>query len=301
MNNNINQSPDNGQGYDSPDNGQGTNAPDNNGQGQWAGKTDDSMFDFEGQGILDNPAPTDGQGDGEQEYVDQELDKGEQPTSNWAEKFETPEEMYAHYQKLEKSYNNLRPKLTKTAMELSALKRNPTQQKIDQYQQYPQSQQYQYQQPQPQYYRNQQTGQVYQQPYQNPYAGIDEYVQQAIQPIREQQEDLKLQNEIARIAVNPDFEALSPEIVKVFQSTPQLWNVPNALETAYHIARSKIGTKELSRAVSNARQEAYKNREIKEINGSDRTRKANTQQKSTEEQLADDILSGANRGSSLFR
>jgi hypothetical protein len=296
MENNINLAPEQGQGSVSPEQGQGTQPPEQ-GQGDWLNSNNDNLFDFEGQGLIEQDAPEQGQGE---ETIETDPIQPSEQTTNWADKFNSPEEMYAHYQKLEKSYNNLRPKLTKTAMELSALRKQPPQPQ-QQYQP-PQTQPQQQYQP-PQYYQDPHTGQIYpQQPQLNPYEEIDRYVQQAVQPIREQQEDLKMQNEIAKLAASaPDFDALAPEIVKVFQSTPQLWNIPNPLEVAYHIARSRTGTQELSKAVSNARQEAYKNREIKELNGSERTKNATQAQKSDAEQLADDILSGSSRGSSLFR
>jgi hypothetical protein len=247
---------------------------------------------LEGQGTEpagDEPiiAPPDaGQGEG---IVVEEGDgtqpgEGAAPVS-WQDKYKTPEEMYGAMQKLEQSYENLRPKFTKTAMELSQLKKQSAQ---------PPAQQEQppaapTAQPQP-------TAQP------NPIDTILGYVNAQIQPVREQNEELMMQNTVIRLAQeNPDFKELAPKVQDILKNKPALWNLDDPIETALEIARAQNMKANMGRIVADVKQEVYGDREVKVLNGTQRTAPNQSQpQKTEEERIREGILDSVRYNKSIF-
>jgi len=203
------------------------------------------------------------------------------------------------YEKLKKSYDNLRPKFTQVTQELSKLRRQ------HQNSQQPQHNQQNPQQPQ----HNQQNSQQQvpnPQPQQrfapNP---IVNAVKQIVQPMQEQIAQMELKNEVARMATTKeDFNEVSPKMYEVLEQNPDFWNLgtQKALEIAYSVARTQMLESQMTQAVDEARQQAYQNRQVKEITGDEKTR-VNTQsnnQKSPEQQIIDDILSVGSKGDIYF-
>lgn len=205
----------------------------------------------------------------------------------WSSKFKTPEEIYAEYKKLEKSYNHLRPEYTKLTQELSNIRKTSTTSDPGQGQsQVPNV-----------------TPNV--NPQVNPNNQIIDTVKNLIQPIQEQQSALEMQNEVAKMAHGKkDFQEVAPELQNVLSQNPELWNLgtTRALEIAYSVAKTKLIETQVTQAVEQASQQSYKNKEVKVLTGGERPKVAgnSTDTASPEESIISEILGVSGGGNHIF-
>lgn len=225
----------------------------------------------------------------------------------WSNEYKTPEEMYQELQKLKKSYNHLRPEYTRVTQELSKLRK---QYEDNQPQTDPQQQTQEYQ---GQVYTDPNTGRPYTfDEYGNPYYvdtqqdqvnPVREYLNQVLTPIQQQMIEFQMQNEVAKLAVNrQDFKEVAPAMKEILQKNPELWKLgtDRALDIAYNYARASLLDKQMQQAVSDAKQQAYRNKEVKTLVGTDRPRpNTQTTQTSPADMIKQNILSDLNN-SSIF-
>lgn len=230
---------------------------------------------------------------------------GEENTvPSWQQEYKSPDEMYEELQRVKKSYNHLRPEYTKVTQELSKLRKQHEDNQLDTDPQQAQ--------------QGQQTGEVYTDPvtgrpysfdqYGNPFfvdtqqgadvlSQVQSYLQQAVAPLQQQMAEVQMQNEVAKLATNkPDFKEVAPTMKQILEQTPELWNLgtDRALDIAYNYARASLLEQQMGKAVSDAKEQTYRNKEIKTLVGTDRAR-PNTQntQPSVEEQIKQSILGEA--------
>lgn len=199
-----------------------------------------------------------------------------QNTVDWQTEFKTPEEMYAALQKSKQSYENLRPQYTKATMELSNLRKSSRQVVDNQGQADPQK------------------GDTL--PADNdPVNMLLNKVIDIVTPVREQNEELMMQNEVARIiSANPDFLQYAQDVTQMLKDNPEYWNIKNPVETAYTIVKAKKATEVIATAETNARNQAYADKELKVINpAANRTPVNNGGETKTPEQLIKEGILGA--------
>jgi hypothetical protein len=138
---------------------------------------------------------------------------------------------------------------------------------------------------------------------QTPVDAILNKVAEIVRPVKEQNEELMMQNEVARIAsVNPDFMQLAPEISKTLKDNPQYWNIPNPIETVYRIVKADKANEVIATATANARNQAYADKELKILNPAAARTQVNTaeNQKTPEQIIKEGILSAVDNHNSIF-
>lgn len=200
---------------------------------------------------------------------------------SWTKEFQSPEDLYKAYQNTKKSYEHLRPKFTKTAQELSDLRRSSET---------------------PQVYQN--NAQV------DPSTGqpndarkiLADFVGEVVRPIKEQNEELMMHNQVTKMLVDhPDFAELAEDVMEVFKDDPSLWNTRNPLEKAYKIAKVSRLSTEVSKAVADTRNAAYADKEIKVLGAATKNQpKTTTASKSAEDQIGDAIVAAYRGGNNIF-
>ena len=226
--------------------------------------------------VIESP-PKDGQGDVNVE-VPQQPSESE---PEWSKEYKTPEEMYAALQTVNKSYNSLRPEFTKVTQELSAIRKGSTDNQ--------QSTQY--------------TDPSYKGPQQSPEEVLLGKIQEIVSPIREQNEELIMQNEVVKMASKyPDFTALSGDIRDLFRADEALWSVQNPLEVAYKLAKASKVSSEIGQVVTKAKEDAYADKEIKVLNSTGSKMQTLPQEtpKTQEEIIRESILNASSKGGSIF-
>lgn len=201
-------------------------------------------------------------------------------SDGWQKEFQSPEELYNAYQNTKKSYEHLRPKFTKTAQELSDLRRQAPAQTDTQVAADPQ-------------YVGQSS---------DPRKVLSDFVGEIVRPIKEQNEELIMHNQVSKMMVDhPDFAELSEDIMEVFKDDPSLWNTKNPIEKAYKLAKSSKLGDEVSRAVVDARNSAYADKEIKVLGSGNQAKpKASEVTKSDADKIGDSIVSSYQRGNNIF-
>lgn len=283
------------------------------------------LDDGQGTGILDRisepqnqePPANAGQGDGtntnQQPPVNAGQGEGAQDVDYKAE--------YERLKNIEKSYNHLRPEYTKVTQELSQLRRqsqtadppnsNGANQLPSQNTQPSHNQQ-------PQLYQDPASGQIYyldnngqpviytgtpQYSQNNPQEEILSYVTQLVQPLYEQNMEVQMQNEIARMAMQKqDFNEVAPILKQVLEEMPQLWELgqTKALEVAYSVGKNKLIEQQLATAVNDAKNSVLQNKDVKVLTGGNFTRPAQQNGgQSPADAIKNSILEGANK-SSIF-
>ena len=291
---------------------------------------DTDMFDEEGAPEVDNELEEPPEySDTEQEKVEEAAESAES-VEDWQAQFGSPQEMYAALQKIQKSYDHLRPKFTQVTQELSNLKK---QQDEGQQPQYPEMQQQPFAQPQqmqPDPYGYQQPAapmgyppgydpyqaQQYQQMqgYGQQYPPHMTNQMQAQQPQRQagqtekefadmkrQLATMKIQAEVQALSANPEFAEVAPQLVEVFKAHPKLWEMDNPVQLAYNMVKGQTADKRTQQAIKQGRDSAYKKQETKQdVTTKGRTGKQ-TPAKSVEDDIADSIVEvAAKRSKSIF-
>lgn len=197
------------------------------------------------------------------------------------------------YERIKKSYDHLRPKFTKVTQELSALRKQAIMPDNMQ-QDIPVDNQT---------YTDPQNQQDNVNPIEQVIEAMRGTVAEMIAPIQEQQQNIALQNEIAKLsATREDFHEVAPHMYEVLEQNPEFWNfgIEKALNISYNLARANIIDQQLQQVVGQAKQDAYRNKETKILTGSKGQRPANHQQQlSPEQQILKSIL-GEGSGSSIF-
>jgi hypothetical protein len=170
--------------------------------------------------------------------------QGQSATAGWQSEFKSPEELYEAYTKNKQSYDNLRPAYTKATTELSALRKSSTTQ-------------------QP---AAQQAGST-----QNLDASqtIKDRVVSIVAPLQEKQEELSMQTTLQGLAQkNPEvFQKVIPDVQKIFEERPELWNMPHAIETVYDIAEARYIKQNIATIANDATSKAYADKAIKTLTG----------------------------------
>lgn len=214
----------------------------------------------------------------------QEVENVEVP--DWQKEFASPEEMYAAYANTKKSYDHIRPKLTTVTQELAQLKKG----NVDTI---PQSQQPV--QPTQQVAQHQQSAEDI----------VRDFISESTRPVVEQMEQIMLQQEISNVANKyKDFADYGEGIKQLLEANPALWNVPNAVENAYKLAKFDSIGADLDKAVEKATQKAYADKQIKVLGSDNKARPSQhnmePKAKSAEEQIADSILSAGQSKKTIF-
>ena len=234
---------------------------------------------------------------------------GQQAEETWDKQFSSPEEMFAAYNKTNKSYKNLVPEFTKKAQELSSFKKatpqeDSLQQNIEPQQQTQPQQQYQQpnQQPTQQQYQQQQQAQAVDRYIEN---RINIALQQQQQPqteaLMQMQNEMQIQrrsNELSQIhSKEPEmFDAVYPSMKTVAEANPELTNLPNAMQIVYNLA--KVEYLEANAGTIAAGNQARANAQVLAKQGAPGVGTQVADQgggKSYEEGLADGIVSTANK------
>lgn len=248
--------------------------------------------DLEGQGdevgtenTSTNTPPESGQGEDTGTQGTESATSANEP--EWAKEYKSPEDMYAALKNLNQSYNSLRPEYTRVTQELSTLRKGTLNQPITTPVQ-------------------DQTNNVTQQvqvPQSSPEEVLLSKIQEIVKPVREQNAELMMQNEIAVFASqNPDFLELAPDINETFKAEPALWNLTNPLQVAYSLTKAKKLASEVGKAVTQAKEEAYADKEIKVLNSTGKKTQSTPQevQKTPEQLIQESILAASTKGGSIF-
>jgi len=247
----------------------------------------------QGGGILDAisqqqtpPVNSSGQGEGQQT-------DGQVPPSNdgqgTAQQGIDYKAEYERLKNIEQSYSNLRPEYTRVTQELSQLRKQARQQIPPSDGRLPMENTQPNHNQRPQLYQDPSTGNVYTigengQPV--PYTGapayqdnqqhqVLDYVTRLVQPLYEQNLEIQMQNEIARMAVNrEDFREVSPVMSQVLAEMPQLWELgqSQALEIAYSVGRNRLIEQHMASAVNDAKNSVLQNKDIKVLTGGNYTK-----------------------------
>jgi len=219
--------------------------------------------------VADNGAPV------ETGHGDQQAATGQEEQRVWAGKYKSPEE-------LEKAYLHAQSYSTRLAQELAQLKNQlytdtPQEQQSSVGQEGPQDQFVQA----VQYYAQQ--------------AALN-LLQQYLAPVTSKVEELSLQSELARMkATDPHFDEVAPTLAEVFQENPALWQLPNAVDIAYAVAKARYAEKALAEARAAGAKDAYNTQAAKQaafVEG--QKSKAQPPQKTPTEELLDSIFGGGN-------
>lgn len=124
-----------------------------------------------------------------------------------------------------------------------------------------------------------------------------------VAPLQEKLAVFEVQSTLDRLqAQNPDtYSAVAPELQKVLEANPKLWNMDNAVEIAYQIAEAQYIKGNLPKLVERVEGQKAKNLAEKQAGSGTQTRGAQpATQSSQEDQIRASIL-GASRGNgSIF-
>lgn len=126
-----------------------------------------------------------------------------------------------------------------------------------------------------------------------------------MQQIKQQQDrlmQLQLQSEVTRLkAENDDFDEVAPVIPELFKTTPELFNLPNPVETAYLLAKSQVTQQNIKKVYNDAQKAAYDSKAAKQQAVTEGQQgKTPQKQVSPEEAIANSIIEAANQGGSIF-
>jgi hypothetical protein len=226
-----------------------------------------------------------------------EQDNGEQPAEDtktngtisteklYAGKFKTVEDM-------EKAYANAEAFGTKTAQELSKLRKQVAN-------------------PNPQANHAPQSNQtsVGTQPAYNQQGNdavvneitkrIVSSVTNAYNPLLDRVQLMEDKDVLSTLAMNdPDnFKDVAPSITKTIEENPWILQAPNYVEVAYKLAKTQVLEQKMQDKIASVRDEAYKSKDLKVLNSDSVTRakqQSNTE-KTPEQEIADSILNVSNR------
>lgn len=162
--------------------------------------------------------PNADEADSEPEAGDDDIPKDEagQVVESWQQKYKSPQEMYDALQKLEESYNNIRPEFTRKSQELAELKKAVTKPDVPA---------------------------VLPTEVNNPEdvvalinAAVALRTEEAIAPIKEHAEMLEMETALNRLSKSyTDLEGHIPTMLAILQEDPYLWNggTEKALKSAY--------------------------------------------------------------------
>lgn len=232
--------------------------------------------------------------EGVEENKEEEQPLVEQP-KKYAGKFDSVED-------LEKAYQNLQPSFTKASMELSRLRKEvvtppsvqPQQGTVGQGSTNPANTQY------PDVISS-----IKSEVYQQVYNDVVMPLKQRIDAQDEITNQMVIESELSKMATRyDDFKEVAPVMMQVLNEKKGLLQLDDFLEVAYTLAQKQVNETKLERKVSEAKKEAYKSREIKEINSDIRTHAktnaTNQGSKDQGQQILDAILD-IKEGGSLFR
>lgn len=134
---------------------------------------------------------------------------------------------------------------------------------------------------------------------------IAPFVAPLAQQVQQQQEQLmqvQLQAELAKVRTeNEDFDEVAPAIPQLFESTPELFNLPNPIEHAYWIAKSQIAQQNMEKVYDDAQKAAYQSKDAKKKAVAEtQTGKVPEKGKTPEEQIAEEIIAAGKSDGSIF-
>lgn len=134
---------------------------------------------------------------------------------------------------------------------------------------------------------------------------IAPFVAPLAQQIQQQQEQLmqvQMQAELAKVRTeHEDFDEVAPAIPELFESTPELFNLPNPIEHAYWIARSQLAERKLKDVYTDAQKAAYNSKAAKQKAVTEtQVGKTPETKKTPEEQIAEEILAVGKADGSIF-
>jgi hypothetical protein len=128
-------------------------------------------------------------------------------------------------------------------------------------------------------------------------------VQNILVPLQQQQAQLMMQNEVNRLATeHDDFNEVAPDMMKVLEDNPELWNTKSPLELAYQIAQTSHMKTVVQKVAKDARADAYKDREIKEVNNfqSGKGSQMTAGDKTPEQEIRESIVGASSRKPNYF-
>lgn len=134
---------------------------------------------------------------------------------------------------------------------------------------------------------------------------IAPFVAPLAQQVQQQQEQLmqvQMQAELAKVrSENEDFDEVAPAIPQLFESTPELFNLPNPIEHAYWIAKSQIAQQNMEKVYDDAQKAAYQSKDAKKKAVAEtQTGKVPEKGKTPEEQIAEEIIAAGKSDGSIF-
>lgn len=209
------------------------------------------------------PSPEEGQ-EGDIEEIAQGNGDIVEP-SNEDTSTNTTETLYAgkfkSVEELEKAYQNLQPTYTKTSQELQRLRKEatqPMQQNTPQPSQNLANLQNEY----PQVVNT-----LIDEVYKRVHSEVVTPLQQRLEAQNDMTEQMYLENELAKMSTkHADFKEVAPKMMEILDQKRALMGLPDYLDVAYTLAQKEVNDAKMAKQVSNARNEAYKNRDIKVVN-----------------------------------
>lgn len=134
---------------------------------------------------------------------------------------------------------------------------------------------------------------------------IAPFVAPLAQQVQQQQEQLmqvQMQAELAKVRTeHEDFDEVAPAIPELFESTPELFNLPNPIEHAYWIAKAQIAQQNMEKVYDDAQKAAYQSKDAKKKAVAEtQTGKVPEKGKTPEEQIAEEILAAGKADGSIF-
>lgn len=134
---------------------------------------------------------------------------------------------------------------------------------------------------------------------------IAPFVAPLAQQVQQQQEQLmqvQMQAELAKVRTeNEDFDEVAPAIPQLFESTPELFNLPNPIEHAYWIAKSQVAQQNMEKVYDDAQKAAYQSKDAKKKAVTEtQSGKVPEKGKTPEEQIAEEILNASKSDGSIF-
>jgi hypothetical protein len=196
---------------------------------------------------------------------------------------------YKTVEELEKAYTNMVRKGTQLAMQLAEIRKNQNNQ------QQPQN----VQQVQPQQAGI--PGQAINNDVLQQLAPVVVPLMQQVRALQEQQQHIAMQAEVSRLrSTYEDFDEVAPILPKLFEATPQLFNLPNPIETAYFIAKSQFATEQLQNVYNEATKQAYNSKAAKQKAVTEGQQSRANESTSPEEEIAQSIVKMARKDGSIF-
>lgn len=134
---------------------------------------------------------------------------------------------------------------------------------------------------------------------------IAPFVAPLAQQVQQQQEQLmqvQMQAELAKVrSEHEDFDEVAPAIPQLFESTPELFNLPNPIEYAYWIAKSQIADQNMEKVYDDAQKAAYQSKDAKKKAVTEtQSGKVPEKEKTPEEQIAEEIIAAGKSDGSIF-